>query len=105
VGSDRLQQQRHQPGQGPGQPDARSLHLSFGGFDYVSARGVSVDAATNLWVADTFNYRVLRFPPGLDDGEPRAGQAGFTNVEPACQLADDPTNAPLDRMCAPTLPA
>ena len=90
-------------GRGPNQPDARSLHLSFGGFDHVSARGVSVDAATNLWVADTFNYRVLRFPPGSTTADLVLGQAGFTNVEPACQLASEPTNAPLDRMCAPTL--
>lgn len=88
---------------GVNQPNASSLHLSYGGFDHVSARGVSVDAGTNLWVADTFNYRVLRFPPGSAAANLVLGQAGFTNVEPACQLASAPTNAPLNRMCAPTL--
>lgn len=88
-------------GRGPNQPDARSLHLSFGGFDHVSARGVSVDGETNLWVADTFNCRVLRFPPGSPTASLVLGQAGFTSRQPA--LASIPTNAPMNRMCAPTL--
>ena len=103
IGQDDFASNGINRGQGPDVRDDRSLYLSYPGFATVSARSVSVDAQTNVWVADTFNYRVLRFAPGSKMANLVLGQSSFTNSEPACQLADDPTNAPLDRMCSPTL--
>ena len=69
-------------GLGPNARDERSLFISWGnpaGFDHVSARGVSVDTNGNVWVADTFNSRVLRFPPGATNADLVLGQANFTS--------------------------
>ncbi len=77
-------------------PDDRSLWFNFGPPDHVSARGVSVDPDGNLWVADTFNNRVLRFPPGSQQADLVLGQPDFTRSGCA-------PNGPLDRMCTPTL--
>ena len=77
-------------------PDDRSLWISFGPPDHVSSRGVSVDAGGNIWVADTFNNRVLRFPPDSKQANLVLGQPDFTSS--GCV-----SNGPLDRMCTPTL--
>ena len=87
-------------GKGPGQPDARSLHLNgVGGFDHVSSRGVSVDAEGNVWVADTFNFRVLRFPPGETTADLVLGQPDFTT----CDAGPDLARATRVQMCTPTI--
>jgi hypothetical protein len=88
-------------GNGPNNRDARSLYLSFGGFDHVASRGVSVDGGGNVWVADTFNYRVLRFPKGARKADLVLGQPNFTDSDPTNEYA--PENAPTNRMCTPTL--
>jgi sugar lactone lactonase YvrE len=84
-------------------PDARSLFISYGnftGFDHVSSRGVSVDRQGNVWVADTFNSRVLRFPRGQTTADLVLGQPRFTvNGRPQT----GPTDTPLNKMFTPTL--
>ena len=86
-------------GRGPGTPDSRSLHISAGGFDHVSSRGVSVDAAGNVWVADTFNYRVLRFPRGATEADLVLGQEDFNS----CEAEPDMSASTLLSMCTPTI--
>lgn len=86
-------------GRGPGSPDAQSLHISLGGFDHVASRGVSVDPAGNVWVADTFNYRVLRFPPGATVADLVLGQVNFTT----CEAHPGMSEATLATMCTPTI--
>ena len=90
-------------GKGPGVRDAGSLFISFGGFDHVASRGVSVDPKGDVWVADTFNFRVLRFPKGSKTANLVLGQADFTESQPACQLPGEIKDKPLDRMCTPTV--
>ncbi len=77
-------------------PDDHSLWFNFGPPDHVSSRGVSVDAAGNVWVADTFNNRVLRFPPNSQHADLVLGQPDFTSS--GCVQ-----NGPLDSLCTPTL--
>jgi len=79
-------------------PDNHSLWISFGGpyFDNVSTRGVSVDSQGNVWIADTFNNRVLRFPPQSNTADLVLGQPDFSTS--GCVA-----NGPLNRMCTPTL--
>src|SRR5215216_238279 len=82
----------------PSAPDNHSLWISSGApyFDHVSSRGVSVDASGNVWVADTFNSRVLRFPPNSKNADLVLGQSNFTDS--GCVA-----NGALNRMCTPTL--
>lgn len=82
----------------PSAPDNHSLWISFGNpyFDHVSSRGVSVDHDGNLWVADTFNSRVLRFPAGSPNADLVLGQPNFG-------ASGCVANGPLNRMCTPTL--
>src|SRR5262249_42011488 len=68
-------------GRGPGKPDAEPRHLSLGGFDHVASRGVSVDGYGDVWVADTFNHRVLRFPKGKTTADLVLGQKDFTSSD------------------------
>ena len=79
-------------------PDDHSLWISTGVqyFDHVSSRGVSVDLEGNVWVADTFNSRVLRFPPDSKQADLVLGQPDFTSN--GCVF-----NGPLNTMCTPTL--
>jgi hypothetical protein len=86
-------------GRGPGFPSAGSLHIGFGGFDHVASRGVSVDGRGNVWVADTFNFRVLRFPKGKTTADLVLGQPDFmtANAEPDLNKANAQT------MCTPTI--
>ena len=60
-------------------PDDHSLWISFGPPDHVTSRGVSVDPSGNVWVADTFNNRVLRFPPNSRNANLVLGQPNFTS--------------------------
>src|SRR5947209_702225 len=99
IGQDDFTSNGANRGLGPARRDARSLFLSYGGFDHVSARGVSVDADGNVWVADTFNYRVLRFPKGKTKADLVLGQPDFATSEPV----PDVKKAPLNRTCTPTL--
>lgn len=82
---------------------ANTLYISYGGWDNVSARGVSVDASGNLWVADTFNSRVVRFPPGESDADLVLGQPDFTSNVVDHALVMQGIDAPYNRMVAPTL--
>ncbi len=86
-------------GRGRGMRDARSLHISMGGFDHASARGASFDPAGNVWVADTFNHRVLRFPRGSNEANLVLGARDFGEAAPVPNIL----HAPLDRMCHPTI--
>ncbi len=86
-------------GRGVGRPDAGSLYVSF--LFHGATRGVSVDAAGNLWVADAGNSRVLRFPPGATAADLVLGQPDFSSWRERCSFEAD--WAPLDRMCHPTL--
>lgn len=94
-----------------GDPDtvsAQSLFLGKrDGFDHVSLRGVSVDSQGNVWIADSYNFRVLRFPPGSKTADLVIGQPNFSNLPSlgtayaACQ--SDPLTRSLNTICAPTL--
>lgn len=90
-------------GMGRDKRDASSLFISFGGFDHVASRGVSVDPQGNLWVADTFNYRVLRFPRGKNVADLVLGAPDFENSNPCQEYHTKMAEAPLDRMCTPTM--
>lgn len=81
-------------------PSQNSLWLSKSPeYDHVSSRGVSVDPQKNIWVADTFNGRVLRFPAGANTADLVIGQADFNSVsKDACR-----DNGPLNKLCTPTL--
>src|SRR5262249_15074793 len=85
IGQDDYTSNGINPGMGPQKRDARSLSLSFGGFDHVASRGISVDGRGNVWVADTFNSRVLRFPKGKNTADLVLGQPDFTTSEPTNQ--------------------
>ncbi|MBM3119699.1 MAG: hypothetical protein FJ006_09185, partial [Chloroflexi bacterium] len=90
-------------GHGKDNPDNQSLYLSEGGFDHVSARGVSVDTNGNVWVADTFNYRVLRFARDTKAANLVLGQANFGAPDSSNCPASDLKTAPLNKMCTPIL--
>jgi sugar lactone lactonase YvrE len=60
----------------PGTPTASSLNMNS-----VFSAGVEVDAATNLWVADSGNSRVLRFPAGSKTADLVLGQSSFTTAD------------------------
>ena len=102
IGQDDFTSNGINRGKGPNARDSRSLFISFGGFDHVASRGVSVDSRGNVWVADTFNFRVLRFPKGSSTADLVLGQPNFTESEPACQFPGDLEAKPLNRMCTPT---
>ncbi|MBX7213591.1 MAG: hypothetical protein K1X39_06190 [Thermoflexales bacterium] len=86
-------------GRGPGKPDERSLFLSMDPSAYASARGLCLDGADNLWVADTLNHRVLRFPRGSTTADLVLGQPDFTTCDVAAEHAQQ---AAPDRMRAPS---
>jgi len=70
---------------GMSQPDATSLCFSWGGSNNWTA-GVDVDGTGNLWVADSGNNRVLRFPPGSKTADLVLGQPDFTSTDPGTEL-------------------
>ncbi len=82
-----------------GSASASSLWTSFGPPDHVSSRGVSVDASGNVWVADTFNNRVLRFPPNSKTADLVLGQSSFTST--GC--VTNGINSAMNRFCSPIL--
>jgi len=85
-------------------PDNHSLWTNTGnqnGFDHVSTRGVSVDQDGNVWVADTFNSRILRFPPDSKNADLVIGQSSFTSR--GCTHNVGNTNENLNKLCTPTL--
>ncbi len=84
------------------QPTDESLWISAGPPDHVSSRGVSLDAENNVWVADTFNERVLRYKKGSKRADLVIGQDNFETRDNSCQFGD-PRTAPTDKLCSPTL--
>ncbi|MBI4130353.1 hypothetical protein HY468_03490 [Candidatus Roizmanbacteria bacterium] len=83
--------------------DATTLFVGFGqasqGFDHVASRGVSVDSSGNVWIADTFNRRMLRFQQNSQTANLVLGQKDMSSaVGTGCV-----GNAPLNTMCTPTL--
>lgn len=58
-------------------PDATTLCFSWGENNNWTA-GVDVDESGNLWVVDSGNNRVLRFPPGSKTANLVLGQSSFT---------------------------
>lgn len=63
---------------GMASPDAASLCFTWGESNNWTA-GVDLDASGNLWVVDSGNNRVLRFPPGSKTADLVLGQPGFTS--------------------------
>ena len=61
---------------------------------------MSVDRQGNVWVADTFNSRVLRFPRGQTTADLVLGQPNF-NVNGRPQTG--PNDTALNKMFTPTL--
>ncbi len=95
----------NKPNQGRGleAPNNQTLSVSVGGEG--ASRGVSVDPQGNVWVADIFNYRVLRFPPNSKTADLVLGQGDFTSRDGSTcgTYQSHPKDAPLHRMCRPTL--
>lgn len=63
---------------GKADPDATSLCTNWSGNNNWIA-GVEVDTAGNLWVTDSSNNRVLRFPSGSHTADLVLGQPNFTS--------------------------
>lgn len=83
--------------------DDHSLATGVGG--EAANRGVSVDPQGNVWVADTFNGRVLRFPANSPNANLVLGQVNFTARDwSICEPYDwHPWDAPLNKLCRPTV--
>jgi len=99
-GQDNFSDNQVNRGRGKDFPDDQSIFISSGGFDHVASRGVSVDLQGNVWVADTFNFRVLRFPPSSKKANLVLGQENFTIKNHECSVA--PNSRSLNRFCTPT---
>ncbi len=61
-----------------GKVDNVGLWTSRSAIDGGAARGVSVDSEGNVWVADIFNSRVLRFPRDSKEADLVIGQPDFS---------------------------
>lgn len=90
--------------------DASSLYIGIDPADGkfgVMARGTSVDPQGNIWVADTYNSRIMRFPKKAGGGyEQQAdlviGQSDFTSsFRSNCNKQVSELN--LSKICAPIL--
>ena len=68
--------------------------------DWVSTHGVSVDYDGNVWVADTFNDRILRFSAGSSHADLVLGQPNMTANATGAGCVG---NAPRNELCTPTL--
>jgi hypothetical protein len=66
-------------------PNATTLCFSWGDSNNWTA-GVDIDPAGNLWVTDSGNNRVLRFPAGSHTADLVFGQPGFTSRAPGSGL-------------------
>lgn len=116
IGQDNFEANGINKGLGPNSRNDSSLFINSGndyGFDNISTRGVSVDPQKNVWVADTFNGRILRFPPGSKRADLVLGKPNFSsgtssyywewcNTDPNYDKTQ-PGRRPLDKMCLPTL--
>lgn len=58
------------------QPDATTLCF-WNGYSNNWIAGVEIDASGNVWVGDSGNYRILRFPPGSKTADLVLGQSDF----------------------------
>ncbi|MBC7855516.1 MAG: hypothetical protein IAF94_18970, partial [Pirellulaceae bacterium] len=76
-------------------PAADSLYTAY--LEHVVTTGVSVDPQQNVWVADAFNSRVLRFPKGQTVADLVLGQPDFTSGY------RKKTQTQLDRLNCPVL--
>ncbi|OGG32407.1 hypothetical protein A3I51_03705, partial [Candidatus Gottesmanbacteria bacterium RIFCSPLOWO2_02_FULL_38_8] len=82
--------------------NASTLCLEFSADDNrlwqanILAAGVDIDNSGNLWVTDSGNNRVLRFPPGAKTADLVLGQSDFSSYETAHGW-----DRPLNRMFKP----
>jgi len=76
--------------------NSRTLSLDFVG-QQVFCAGVDIDSSGNLWVADSGNNRVLRFPPGSKSADLVLGQGDFYTTTSKPYVL----NPPLNRMTRP----
>ncbi|HEX9990046.1 MAG TPA: S-layer homology domain-containing protein [Chloroflexia bacterium] len=70
---------------GQGTPNATTLCFTWGNSNNWTA-GVDVDSQGNIWVVDSGNNRVLRFPAGSHTADLVIGQASFTSSAPGSSL-------------------
>lgn len=90
-------------GRGLGQGDAETIYFGQGPVETMG-RGVSVDVDGNVWVADTINFRVLRFPKNSVRADLVLGQPDFTTFNRTnCSYSENWGQAPLEKMCTPNL--
>ncbi len=104
--------QTNQANQGQKQPDSTTIHIDYGS-NIIMSHGVSVDKNDNVWLADTFNRRVLRFShqeivqARLENRAPRANLVlGQDNFESITRSACNPSLASATKirhLCQPTL--
>ncbi len=83
-------------------PTNKSVHIGMDTFG-VTARGISPDPQGNVWVADSFNHRVLRFPLNSNTAELVLGQNDFTSIGTVNCFDGSNTQPPLNKMCNPSL--
>ena len=102
IGQDNFTSNSVNHGLGPNARDASSLFIDFSS-PLVASRGVSVDPQGNVWVADTFNSRVLRFAHGSATANLVVGQPDFTTSVPATAADNNPYNLPTNRLGYPSL--
>ena len=91
-------------GLGANKRDNSSFFLSL--HDSLSTRGgTSIDPDGNLWIADTYNGRMLRFSPGSKEADLVIGQRDFSSYEnTACaKPMNQYINQYFDRLCQPGL--
>ena len=86
-------------GRGPQNADADSLCFSWGSKNNWTA-GVDLDASGNLWVVDSGNHRVLRFPAGQKTADIVLGHDTFTQGSPAWSCSNHYSQ--LDRLSHPS---
>src|SRR6185437_5264952 len=76
-------------------PTAQTLDLGTGPVDYSTSRGVTVNPDGSIWVADTYNHRVLHFPANSSTADVVLGQPNFTSNSFTCNK----TGTSLTQMC------
>ena len=86
-------------------PDADSLCLEWpspfsSSPTNVFAAGVALDGEGNLWVADSGNHRLLRFPRGSSVADIVLGQQDFSSSESNCAVPESGKPS-LESLCKP----
>lgn len=88
-------------GLGEDQRNSNSLFISYRHWPLLTSKGVSVDSLGNIWVADSYNGRILRFSINSKEADLVLGQKDFTSFDRS--MCQKPVDYSLALTCAPTL--